>query len=313
VSTIRALRLAPEPMRVVAADMNPLAPGFRIADESVVVPAANARGFSGALLEACAAYSADVLIPTVDEEVGVLSGASEKFRSKGVGLALPPKKAVDLARDKYAISSGRGVGVKTPKTFLLDAGSVGPALEKLGLPCVVKQRIGRGGRGFAVVESKKDALFWLSKSKFPLIIQERVDGDVELIQGIARDGKTLTSIAHRRLESKGEGSGTAVSAVTVKDEEGLRLLDVIVRELRWTGALGVEFIVNRKGHYLIDVNPRICGQSHLSAMAGINLAYGLVQLSTTGKVTVGRSYAAGKAFVRVWEDQVFGLRNGDLR
>ena len=117
------------------------------------------------------------------------------------------------------------------------------------------------------------------------------------------------SVVHKSLAVKNEGSGTATAAVTVKDEVATDRLREAVRILAWTGAIGVEFIKDKSGtRYLIDANPRICGQSHLSTMAGVNLAYHLVQLGLGKRVRAAAGYRTGLAFIRTWRDEVIPLR-----
>jgi carbamoyl-phosphate synthase large subunit len=253
-------------------------------------------------------YHIDTVIPTVDEEIEVLAENEHLFREAGVVIPLSSRESVATARDKYAISSKERVGIPGPKTFLLDSEErIDEAIEELGLPCVIKQRWGRGGRGFAVIDTAADAHFWYSKSKKQMLLQEKIDGDLLLVQAIADKGRILLSIVHRRLATKGEGSGTAISAVTVRDDASVRLLSTVLEKLKWQGAVGAEFLARGRQRLLIDLNPRICGQSHLSTRAGMNLAYGLVEMSTKGNVTQKNNYETGKVYIRVWSDDVFDL------
>jgi len=308
-AVVQSLKIAPERIRIIGADMNPLAPGFRISDESEIIPPCTSSTFIESVLDVCKKFKVDVVIPTVDEEISVFSANLELFKSRNFSIPIPSKWAVALARDKYLNSQFVNTGVLSPKTVLLGADtSLENALSVVGLPCVLKRRIGRGGRGFAIIESINDLRYWISKSRGEQqILQEKIDGDLLLVQAIAQDGKTFASIVHKRLETKTEGSGTAISAVTIQNDAAIHRLDILLRKLRWNGAVGVEFLLsNLDGElYMIDVNPRICGQSHLSTLAGMNLAYGLVELGTNRDISITKNYELGKAFVRVWRDEVF--------
>jgi carbamoyl-phosphate synthase large subunit len=307
-ATIQSLRVAPEKLGIIGVDMNPLAPGLRICDYSATVPACSSADFAKTLIGLCKTHDIRVMIPTVDEEVSVLSTEKQTFANEGISVPIPNFEAVKIARDKYASSLFENVGVRAPKTVLITSESdVSRALQEVGLPCVIKRRFGRGGRGFALIDSMEDATYWINKSKaHQVILQEKIDGHLLLVQGISKEGRMLTSIVHKRLETKSEGSGTAISAVTIEDKNAIDNLAILLRKLRWTGAIGVEFLQTKNNQlFMIDVNPRICGQSHLSTQAGINLAYGLVELATKEHISLPQRYELGKAFVRVWQDVAF--------
>ncbi|MDA4118175.1 MAG: ATP-grasp domain-containing protein [Thaumarchaeota archaeon] len=307
-AVIQSLRLAPEELNVVGVDMDPLAAGFRALQHHERVPGALSRDYIPDMLAVSKRYRIDTVIPTVDEEIEVLAENEHIFREAGVSIPLPSRESVATARDKYAISSVERVGIPGPKTFLLDSEeSIDEAIRELRLPCVIKQRSGRGGRGFAVIDTPADAHFWYSKAKKQVLLQEKIDGDLLLVQAIADKGRILLSIVHRRLATKGEGSGTAISAVTVRDDASVRLLATVLEKLNWRGAVGAEFLVRGSERLLIDLNPRICGQSHLSARAGMNLAYALVEMAAMGKITLQNDYEVGKVYVRLWSDEVFDV------
>ncbi len=304
-ATLQSLRIAPKKFTLVGVDMDLLAPGLLEADASAVVPPCSSSKYVPALLKLCSRFEIKVVIPTVDEEVSVLARAAGKFRGRGIALPIPPAGTVRLARDKLRVARFNWRGVDVPRTVSFDSVSgLSKKIATVQLPCVVKQRVGRGGRGFGVIETIEDAIYWRRNQNTDLILQEKIDGDLLLVQGLAKGGRLLVSIVHKRLAVKSPGSGTATAAVTVKDTGAVDALQRVVRQLEWEGALGVEFIHDRDSgkYFLIDINPRICGQSHLSTMAGLNLAYGLVQLAKGRKVTVGPSYKSGLAFVRTWRD-----------
>lgn len=271
-AVVSSLRLAPERLRIVGVDSNPRAAGFLKADGHAKVMPASAPEYLADLASLCRQWGVDAVVPTVDEEVERLAAHPDGAK---VPAALPPGRSAALARDKVEYQY---LGLPTPAT--------------LCTPVVVKPRTGRGARGFSVIDQPR------------MIVQERVEGDVYLAQGLCDRGRLLRVVVTRRLEPK---VGPAVSAETVHDDGLVGALLTVVERLEWTGAIGVEFIRGPAKDYLIDVNPRICGQSHLATLAGVNLAYGLVQLTLGEEPTVPADYADGVKFVRVWEDTILGV------
>jgi carbamoyl-phosphate synthase large subunit len=311
-AVLQSLRIAPEKLKILGVDMNPLAAGFFFSDERALVPRCSSPDYISRLLALCTRWKVNLIIPTVDEEVSTIARSSETFVKNGISVPIPSEASVELARDKLRIAELSRHGIDIPRTLaFVSAIGVRRAIRELGFPCVLKQRFGRGGRGFAIVEKEEDALYILQKrGKEELILQQYVEGDLLLAQGIAERGRLLVSIVHKRLAVKNEGSGTATAAVTVRDEASTARLKDVARLLDWTGAIGVEFIKDSKSEkrYLIDANPRICGQSHLSAVAGVNLAYYLVQLGRGRPLEVPGRYKTGLVFIRTWKDEVVPLK-----
>lgn len=311
-AVIQSLKLAPERLEVVGVDMDPLAVGFRRLSIHELVPSAESVDYVDRIISLSRKHHVDVVFPTVDEEVEVLAEHSDLFKEAGIALPIPSASVVRTARDKYAISSRETIGIECPKTALPHSlKEVDEALEFVGTPCIMKPRFGRGGRGFAAVNSAEDAHYWFSKSEDEVILQERIDGYLLMVQAIAQKGMVLASIVQRRLATKVENSGTATSAVTVDDAESVRKLTGVLAKLGWHGAVAAEFMVRDKERFLIDLNPRIAGQSHLSTLSGMNLAYGVVELAVKGRLSIGTTYERGKMFLRVWEDEVFDAKELD--
>ena len=79
--TIRSLLRAPA-VDVVAADMSRLAPGLYWARERAVIPPARDPSFVRNLLAVCKRLGVEMLFPTVDEEVSVLSSNMSQLHGK---------------------------------------------------------------------------------------------------------------------------------------------------------------------------------------------------------------------------------------
>jgi carbamoyl-phosphate synthase large subunit len=270
-AVVQSLRQAPQAIRVVGVDSNPFAGGFVKVDAHRAVPVATATDYMKAIGRVVAVEKVDAIIPTVEEEIPVYAAAS-KDRHLPAPTAVPAPEAVTMAQDK--LFYGQAFGVPVPAT--------------LKLPLILKHRVGRGAKGFRVLAESNT------------IAQEKIDGEIYLAQGLAKDGSLLRSVVTKRLTPR---VGPATSAVTVIEEEIVELLAQITARTAWFGALGVEFIRRADGTlFLIDVNPRICGQSHLATMAGMNLAYGLVQLALGQEITIPSAYDEDVIFGRAWED-----------
>ena len=122
------------------------APGIDVS----VVPLAGHPDFLDELRCAAGREKAELLIPTVTEELPLIAG--QWSRVSDVPAMIGPAMAVEAAADKYLTClalSERGVAV--PRFCLPSEVPTPRGVEKaIGWPCLSKPRAGRGGRGVTV-------------------------------------------------------------------------------------------------------------------------------------------------------------------
>ena len=101
-----------------------------------------------------ARHRVDVVIPTDDETVALLS----RERPQGVGALLPPQEAFRTLRDKATAAGAMAeAGVRHPETIAVtDVRELPAAISRLGLPLVIKPRISAGSRGLRIVHRPED-------------------------------------------------------------------------------------------------------------------------------------------------------------
>lgn len=140
---------------VLGADVLPVRPGA--ADAVAVVSPATAPGYLWELRGLVASYGIEVLIPTMSEELVVVSEARDDF-APGVRVVVADPAPVKTANDKYfTMTCLEGAGVSVPGYGLPSVlGSVQDAMDLLGGPLVVKPRVSRGGLGVRLLERTVD-------------------------------------------------------------------------------------------------------------------------------------------------------------
>ena len=128
-------------LQVHAVDMNPV-PGCRADFETV--PPARHPDFTDVLLGIAERFCADLIIPTVSEELTVLAALGDPRILVG---SLPP---VAVAGDKWLTCRVLSqAGVPVPRS--VPASQFTREMTSwIGLPMVAKPRVGRGGRGVSV-------------------------------------------------------------------------------------------------------------------------------------------------------------------
>src|SRR5947208_5409900 len=95
VAVIQALLGQEEiPVRVLAADMDPLSVGFHLASERALIPGAADPQYISHLLELCVRSGASILFPIIDEELQVVADAAPQFASRGIHVVTNPPEVV---------------------------------------------------------------------------------------------------------------------------------------------------------------------------------------------------------------------------
>ncbi len=110
------------------------------------VPPAKDPAFLSAVHQVANENGADLIIPTVSEELPVF--ASQWQYGDRQPVLVPSARAVEIANDKYRTALALAQhGVAVPR-FLLPSQAQSPddIARAIGWPCISKPRIGRGGR-----------------------------------------------------------------------------------------------------------------------------------------------------------------------
>jgi len=310
--TIRSL-LAAKGIRVMGADMNPLAPGLYWAHERFVLPPAQDRGFLPGLLRICEENRVDVLFPTVDEEVSVIAAKMEQV-SKKVRCPIGDSKAVGACNDKLRTYEWLGkAGLPVVETFLLDSEeSLVKGASKIGYPIVIKPRASRGGRGLSVCKNWQELRGAYNALKEALPFSDAYVGVPEAAEMILQEflpGPEYDTIV--LLDKKGDALACVpMRAVRWQVHEQLREIvtehdnrveDLCVETVRSFGLkcpVDVELALDRdKQMKILDVNPRIGGDVDLATAAGCNIPLMHVRLAM-GQEVRPCSYKEGVKLVR---------------
>jgi len=252
---------------LLAADMDAWAAGLYLvpSDRRVIVPPGTSPGFADALLALCVDHGVDLLIPTVDCELGAVAGQADRFTAAGIRLLLPPAAVLEVTLDKLALATACADVVRVPRTE--SAATTDPA--GWSYPVIVKPRRGSGSRGVAVVDSA-DGLR-ARRLGDDMLVQEYLPGEEYSVDVLA-DPSGAVVAAVPRVRQRVD-SGVSVAGYTVVDPE-LEGFAVAVVE-----ALGLPFVSNvqiRRDDAgrpaLLEINPRVPGSLALTVAAGVDMA-----------------------------------------
>jgi carbamoyl-phosphate synthase large subunit len=295
IAVIQALKQQDEiPVRVVAADMNPLSVGFRLSDGQAIVPGASAPDFIGRVLDLCAAEGIRVVFPILDEELQGFADHQGDFLAAGVTVVTNAPHVVRVAKDKYETYRFCDAhDIRAPASFLPHERD-----RMLGarFPLIVKPRAGRGSAGVFKAHDVQQLDFFCGYVADPLV-QECITGTEYTIDILTTfEGDTLGVVPRERIQTK---AGMSVKGRTVKDR---RLIEYGRRVAQTVGLFprgNVQCMDDGKDLYLIEINPKFAATLPLTVRAGVNMPLLLVKMCLGEPV---------RREIDDWEDDLTMLR-----
>jgi carbamoyl-phosphate synthase large subunit len=273
-----ALRRRGESGLVVAADICEWSPAVHHADVARRVPCSDAPDYVDALLDICQADDVGLLVPTIDDELGVLAAARARFETAGVEVAGPTVETARLCQDKALTAAHLSRhGLPVARTWTPDELDIDSAV----LPLFIKPRQGRGSIGAYRVNTREDLRFFLGYVHDP-IVQQYLDGPEYTIDMLCDfNGRPLSVVPRERLLIR---AGVSDRGRTTADP---RLIDLALRcagIFEFRGAVNLQCRVVGEQPILFEINPRFSGGIQLTIAAGADFAEWLVGLGAGEQV-----------------------------
>lgn len=135
--------------KVFTTDMNPaLAPACHISDKAFQVPAVMADDYIPTIIQLCVDNQINLIIPTIDTELLVLSQNIDTFAEKGIQVAISDLSLIEQCRDKRRTNQlFLNNGINIPKQYDVNA---------LQYPVFVKPYDGSLSKGIFLAKSAED-------------------------------------------------------------------------------------------------------------------------------------------------------------
>jgi carbamoyl-phosphate synthase large subunit len=282
--------------RVIAVDLEPaMSAACQVADLALPVPRCAHPEFAEVLLGICAEHAVDLLVPTIDPELAVLSRHAERFGAVRTRIAVSKPPVVDVARDKLRTARFlAGHGIPVPRSASL--AEVAAAPGDWTWPVLVKPRSGSSSIGIQVV-SAPDQLRALEPGA-DRMVQQLLRGDEYTVNlFFDRTGALRCAIPHLRCEVR---AGEVAKGLTRRHAELERIAWLLGAALDGAqGALCFQAIVDDAGApSVFEINARFGGGYPLAHRAGARFAQWLLEEIT------GRPLSAHND----WRDGVLMLR-----
>ena len=253
--------------RFFGTDTTEFSPALQLCDQKFLVKPTTHTEYIKQLLSIVKTNKVKLVVPTVDLDLKLLAGDKSKFAAMDCRVLVSSEEVINICKDKrktYRFLNKNGFD--TPETI-----SIRTALskKKLNWPCFLKPWDGYAGKGNAIVNNRKELLFY-SKKIPNAICQEFVKG-TEYTCDIYVDFnmKVRCVVPRKRIEVRaGEVSKGQVVKNSYIMDRAAKLVEtlgagpgVITLQLFLTGKNKIKFI---------EINPRFGGGVPLSIKAGAN-------------------------------------------
>lgn len=216
-------------------------------------------------------YGLDVLLPNLDSELPGLCGEESALADIGVATFLPTKGQLD-ARAKQNLSKlGRDHDLPVPDAEVLtDVRQLGAALDKLGVPAVVKSPLYGAEVCWTLDQAQRAFHKLAAKWGFPILVQRFVKAEEFCVCCVGDGAGGLDgAVPMKKLVITDQGKGWA--GVTVSGDGLLDLARRTIGALGWRGPCELEVLREANGQlHIIEINPRFPAWCDLTAGAGQN-------------------------------------------
>jgi len=284
--------------RIVATDVDPLAPALHVVDRPYLVPRINESDYVPTLVKICRKENIDLIFPLVDPEIPILAHHRKTIETTNAKVVVVSNEAAETAGDKWlTYQFFRRQKIATPRSWLPDD------LPCSEFPLFIKPRFGSAAKHTFRVNNVDELKFFLRFVPEP-IVQEYLPGPEITIDVVCDfDGDTLAIVQRQRIEVRW---GEVAKGVTVYDE---RITDACLRiaaALPAKGPITAQCIMKDDIPCFTEINPRFGGGIPLGIKAGVNAPLLLLAKAASQSIDIPSlgSYKTGLYLTR-FDDSFF--------
>ena len=247
---------------VIACDAYEGAPAMQVADGFEVFSMLD----GDALERAVRKHSPDIIVPEVES---IRTDKLYEFEGEGIQVT-PSAKAANFTMNRKLIRdlAAKDLGLRTaPYAYATNIEEFESAVEKIGLPCVVKPLMSSSGKGQSVVKdaSELEAAFTYAMEGSrgdlkEIIVEGFIDfhTEITLLTVTQKEGETLfcAPIGHRQERGDYQESWQPCAMDSAQLEEAQAMAKKVTEALGGAGIWGIEFFLGHDAVYFSELSPR---------------------------------------------------------
>ncbi len=247
---------------VIAVDNYANAPAMQVADGFEIIDM-----LDGDALDAVVAkHKPHLIVPEIE---AIRTERFYEYEKQHIQV-VPSAKAANFTMNRKLIRdlASHELGVKTARYFYATTfEEFDTAVNKIGMPCVVKPLMSSSGKGQMVLKKEEDKqtvwAYAINNSRGDIkevIIEEFIafHTEITLLTVTQKNGDTLfcPPIGHRQERGDYQESWQPVAISNTDYEDACAMAKKVTAALTGAGLWGVEFFLTDKGVYFSELSPR---------------------------------------------------------
>ncbi len=247
---------------VIAVDSYKGAPAMQVADAREVIDMLDADELQTVVSK----YNPDIIVPEIE---AIRTEKLYQFEKEGIQV-VPSAKATNYTMNRRAIRdlAAQDLGIKTAKyAYATNEKELKEAVDKIGLPCVVKPLMSSSGKGQSVIKTNDNIItswdYAVAGSRgdiIEVIVEEFVpfEEEITLLTVTQQNGETLFCAPIGHVQERGDYQQSWQPA-PVKDtllKTAQDMAKKVTEALGGAGIWGVEFFLTENEVYFSELSPR---------------------------------------------------------
>ena len=278
-------------LEIYGAEMSETAPALAYCDYVRKVVAMKDPEYINMLLSICEADDIDLIIPTTDLDLLVLSENKKKIESLGTKVMISSPDMIHICRDKNLTSQ-----------FFIDCGLHAPTpvndWRKYtgGYPAFIKPKDGSSSVNAFKIENDKELEYYAGKIN-DYIVQPYISGREYTIDIFCNwEGRPISIVPRRRLQVR---AGEVLKTAICMDRQMIEEANALCRSFKPCGPITVQLIRDENNiDWFIEINPRFGGGAPLSMKAGARSADAILKILDNEDVEYMADISNGAVFSR---------------
>ncbi len=249
---------------MIAADISSQKIALYYADQFYTIPPDHSKEFVPALIKLCRLENIQLIVPSRDGELKILSDHTLLFAQNNIKLMVAQPSTIDICLDKFQFYQFcKKNNFQAVKTVLADN------LSEIAFPAFIKPRIGSGAQNNYIAETLEKLQMFLSLyDNEVFIIQPFIDFKEYTIDLFSDfNSKVVSVIPRQRMNIC---NGESIVAKTVNNQVLIQEATNLAQSLGLIGHNTIQcFYDDIKNKVIfIEVNPRYGGGASLGFSAG---------------------------------------------
>lgn len=247
---------------VIAADSYAGAPAMQVSDGFEVLDMLNGEQLDSIVTK----HKPDLVVPEIE---AIRTERFYEYEKQNIKV-IPSARAANFTMNRKLIRdlASKELGLRTAKYFYATTfEEFRNAVNKIGLPCVVKPLMSSSGKGQSVLKNENDQQkvwdYAINNSRGDLkevIIEEFISfhTEITLLTVTQMNGNTLfcPPIGHRQERGDYQESWQPVAISEQDHKDACEMAKKVTTALTGPGIWGVEFFLADKGVYFSELSPR---------------------------------------------------------